>query len=78
MQRFFFHLYDDAVAIDEEGQQLPGLDAARECAIVEARHMACAEVLDGHLNLQHRIDVADETGNVVVRVGFQDAVQVET
>ncbi len=78
MQQFFFHLYDDAVALDEEGKQLPGLDAARECAIAEARHIACAEVLEGHLNLKHRIEVADETGNVLAKVHFQDAVHVET
>jgi hypothetical protein len=77
VHRFFFHLYDDAVALDEEGKELSSLTAARERAISEARHIACAEVLDGHLNLKHWIEIADETGKVVAKVKFQDAVHVE-
>jgi hypothetical protein len=39
--------------------------------------MACAEVLDGHLTLSHRIDVADGRGEVLLTVEFGDTIEVE-
>jgi hypothetical protein len=78
MPRFFFHVYDDMVALDEEGQELPSSAAAMERAIQEARHMACHEVLKGHLGLTHRIEVEDETGAVVATVEFKDAIQLHS
>ena len=78
MPRFFFHLYDDMDVIDEEGVELPDAEAARAKAEANARHMACAEVLDGHLNLNHRIEVADERGEVFLTVPFGGTVKVES
>ena len=75
--RFFFHLHDDMTVIDEEGVDLPSLQAAHERAYAEARQMACAELLKGHLSLNHRIEVADEAGTVLVAVEFRDIVEVE-
>jgi hypothetical protein len=75
---YFFHLYDDLIVLDQEGKELPSLQAARENALDNAREMACAEVLDGHLNLKHRIEIADESGKVLATVPFQDVVVVET
>lgn len=77
MPRFFFHLYDDIVARDEEGQELPDEEAARSKAFVSAREMVCAEVLQGHLNLRHRIEVEDESGMLLASVHFRDAVEIE-
>ena len=76
MPRYFFHLYDDLVSIDEEGSELPDLAAARRTAVQNVRAIACQEVLEGHLNLQHRIEVEDESGRCVLVVPFQDAVEV--
>lgn len=76
--RFFFHLFDDRDVIDDEGVELPNAQAARAKAQVEACHMACAEVLDGHLNLNHRKEVADERGDVVPTVSFGETVTVES
>ena len=75
--RFFFHLYDDMVARDEEGQELPDEAAAWSRARVSVREMACAEVLKGQLNLSHRVDVRDESGTVLATVHFRDVVQIE-
>ena len=75
--RFFFHLYDDMVARDEEGQELPDADAARRRALASAREMACAEVLKGHLALHHRVDVEDESGEVIASVHFRDVVRID-
>lgn len=49
MPRFYFHLYNDAVAMDEEGRVLPDLDSARAAAVKEAREMMTESVLEGHL-----------------------------
>jgi hypothetical protein len=74
--RFFFHLYDDMVVLDEEGKVLPSTDAAREDALANARHMACAEVLDGHLGLNHRIEVTDSNDAPVANVHFIEVVNL--
>jgi len=74
--RFFFHLYDDEVALDPEGRELPDAAAAREQAIQYARSIACAEVVEGHLGLNHRIEVTDANDGPVVTVTFKDAVQL--
>jgi hypothetical protein len=73
MQRFFFHIYNDQVTLDEEGRELPGLDAARELALESAREMVCESVHEGHLNLDHRIEVADEQGDVLLVLTYRDA-----
>jgi hypothetical protein len=78
VRRYFFHLYDDVVAMDEEGVELSGPAAARERAVAEARQIACAEVLKGHLDLGHRIDVADEAGETIFTVHFGDTIEVKT
>ena len=78
MGRYYFHLYDDMVVMDEEGAELPGPAAARDKACATAREMACAEVLEGHLNLSHRIEVVDEDSEPVVTVNFGDVVTMES
>ena len=78
MPRFFFHLYDDMVARDDEGQELPDAEAARSAALVSAREMACAEVLAGRLNLGHRLEVEDESGTLLASVRFSEAVDIES
>jgi hypothetical protein len=77
MDRFYFHLFDDMVSIDEEGRELPSAEFARAAAVEDARAIACAEVIEGRLNLNHRIDVADKSGRVIAQVWFRDAVELE-
>ena len=74
--RFFFHLYDDAVVLDPEGRELPDAAAAEEEAIRSAREMACAEVVDGHLGLNRRIEVTDAHDAPVTTVRFKDVVKL--
>ena len=78
MPRFFFHLFDDIQSMDAEGQELESVEAARAQAIKSAQEMACAEVLDGTLNLNHRIEVVDEAGETVASVLFGDVVDVKS
>jgi hypothetical protein len=77
MPRFYFHIYDDADVLDEEGLELPDVAAALYEATRSARALASTDVLEGRLRLHHRIDVADESGRVLDTVRFGDAVTVE-
>jgi hypothetical protein len=76
MPMYYFHLYNDEVIMDDQGQELPDGEAAHVVAQANAREMACAEVMAGSLNLTHRIDVADESGDVFSTVRFGDIVTV--
>ena len=76
MPRFFFHLYDETVTLDPEGQELPTANAAREQAVAAARRLASAEVLQGHLGLNHRVEVTDTYDAPVATVRFKDVVKL--
>ena len=76
MPRYFFHVFDDEVAIDEEGLALPDPAAARDEAVKGARALACDEVSQGHLHLDHRVEVEDENGTSVHTIFFRDAIKV--
>ena len=77
MPRFYFHLRNDVIADDEEGQELPDLAAAREVAIMNARELAAATVLEGRLHLGHYIEIENEHGQIVATVTFREAVTIE-
>lgn len=77
MPRYYFHLYNDVISMDEEGVDLPDLEAARANGIKEARAMMLETVAEGRINFSHRIDIADESGAVVDSVTFGEAVEVE-
>lgn len=78
MPRYFFHLLDDLDVPDEEGTELPDLEAARAHADSQARLMfAAAATEQGRVVLSHRIDVQNEAGAVLASVRFGDVVKVE-
>ena len=76
MPRFYFHLHNDIDSVDEEGRDLPGIDAARREALEEARSMAAESVRLGHLDPSHYVAVTDETGETLFRVRFGEAVRI--
>ena len=77
MPRFYFHLYNDIEAKDEEGKLLPDVAAVRPHAIEEAREMIISELRSkGEFSLSHWIEVEDERGEVVEIVKFGDAVKI--
>ncbi len=79
MPRFFFNLRNDLSVDDDEGKELPGLDAAHEAARKIAIEMAALSVAEHqHLDLHHRIEVADETGSILIVVEFGDVVRIES
>jgi hypothetical protein len=78
MPRFFFHIYNDLVTQDLEGQELADADAAIKEAQKGARSLAAEQVLrSARLVLHHFIEVADSKGAVIAKVTFRDAVAVE-
>ena len=79
MPRFYFHLRNDLSVDDEEGIELPDIEAARERAIEFAVDMSAASVLEHRkLNLHHKIEVADQNGDIVQIVEFGDVLTVKS
>ncbi len=77
MPRYFFHVYDDIIAHDEEGVELPNVAAARLKALIGARDIIAEQVKHGYFALSHWIDVVDEHGEPVMTLTFRDAVDVK-
>jgi hypothetical protein len=68
--RYFFHVFDDVIAQDEEGMELPSIEAARLNALIGARDLIAEQVKRGYFVLSHWIDVVDEQGTPVLTVTF--------
>jgi len=77
MPRFFFHLYNDETARDPEGTEFPNVAAALQFAATMARQMAAESVREGRLNLQHRVEIARESGEIVGDVHFGDVIKIK-
>lgn len=77
MPRYYFHLHNGAVARDEEGLELPDLDAARQEAIKAARELMGEDIKAGLLRLGHRIEIRDADGAEVLVVPFAEAIMIE-
>jgi len=76
--RFYFHLHNDFDATDDEGKELPDLEAARAWAMRQARMLFGQVASDeGRVVLHHHIDIENEQGQVLDSVRFADAVNVE-
>lgn len=78
MPRYFFDLYNDMIVRDDEGRELPDLEAAKERALKEAPQMLAASATEqGKIDLRHYIKVRDESGAEVHCIDFEDAVSVQ-
>lgn len=78
MPRYFLHLHNNLGPVtDEEGQDLPDLEAAHLEAIRNIRGLLSAELKEGQIDLSGRIEIFDEPGNLLRVVPFTDAVRVE-
>jgi hypothetical protein len=75
--RYFFNVYDDIIAHDDEGAELPNVAAARLKALVGARALMSEQVSRGYLVLSHWIDVVDEQGDAVLTLTFAEAVDIK-
>ena len=77
MPRYFFNVYDDVVAQDEEGREFPNLAAARLEALRGARGLIAEQVTHGYIVLSHWIDVVDEQGEKALTITFRDAIDIK-
>lgn len=77
MRRFYFHIVNGRFVRDEEGQEFPDLDEARNEAIASARSIMREALWTGRLPLNECIQIADESGKVLLTVPFRDAVTIE-
>jgi uncharacterized protein DUF6894 len=69
MTRYFFHLRTDRqLAEDEEGLELPDLDAAREEANASAREMLAEAIKMGHDEAPDAVLVFDDRGNQLYEI----------
>jgi hypothetical protein len=75
--RYYFHLHDTLGVLDEEGAEFADVAGAREYALANARDMVCADVRNGAVNLDHRIEIVDEEGERVLTLTFGDAFTIE-
>lgn len=77
MRTYFFHLEMCGVSYpDEEGRRLSDPEAARQMAVLDARELLSGEVRAGRLCLDCLINVADETGEVLLSVPFHETVML--
>ena len=77
MPRYFVNVYDDIVAQDEEGMELPNEAAARLQALVGARELIAEQVKHGYLVRAHWIDIVDDQGTVLFSQTFGEAVDIK-
>ena len=77
MFRHFYHLRQPmGECIDDEGVSLPSLAAAHAHALKQAYSIMSADMLEGKLDLDQRIDVEDDRGNIIHTVHFRDVVTI--
>lgn len=77
MPRFYFHVCNGTGFVqDEEGQELPDLEAARAAAIKSARSIMASDVQRGALDLSSFIEIEDEASQLLHTLCFGDAVDL--
>lgn len=77
MPRFYFHVCNGTGFVqDEEGQELPNIEAARLAAIRSARSIMASDVQRGILDLSSFIEIEDSEKRLVLTLGFQEAVDL--
>ena len=77
MLRFYLNLRIGEQWIeDQEGFDLPSVDAARQTSVEETRSLLADDVACGKIDLRGCIEVTDETGSVVATVPFAEPVEV--
>jgi hypothetical protein len=80
MDRYFFHLRDGAtIDSDEDGKELPNLEAARAHAIQCARELLSEAALSGKAgSLNQQIEVTDKSGRTVLIMPIGHATDVDS
>jgi hypothetical protein len=73
MPRYFFNLVmGKVVHYDRKGSDLEGAEAARQFALQSARDLTMRRLTHKALPSECSIEVADESGNVLLTVPFSE------
>ena len=75
LPHYFLHVRNGWPTEDPEGADFTDLEAARMEAIGAARELLSEAILAGNLLLEHKIEIADEAGRVLLTVPFREAVR---
>ncbi len=77
MPRYFFHVRDGTgVAQDEDGRELANVELARSEALKGVRSIISDEVKRGLIDLRGEVTVTNRAGAVLLRVRFEEAVEL--
>lgn len=77
MPLFFLHVYNRTdCSRDDEGLDLPDLDAALAQAVDGIRSILRDEVAHGAIDFEGHVEITDEMGKVLALVPFRDAVEL--
>jgi hypothetical protein len=76
MSRYFLHLKDSTdEVLDPEGTEMPA-EAVPDAALRSARDCIAGDVKNGRIDLHFRIEVMNESGELVHTLPFSNAVEV--
>lgn len=76
MPRYYTHLVDGTdVLLDPDGVERPA-DTLVAATLAQALDCMAGDVHQGYLDLGFRLEVYDETGTVVHRLEFSDAIEI--
>ena len=77
MALYFFHLCDGfETLIDPDGRDILDPSLIGDAALKEARAMIAQDALGGHIKLDQRIEVRDESCKLIHQLSFRDAVTI--
>jgi hypothetical protein len=77
MPLFFLHVFNrTGSSHDDEGQDLPDVEAARVAAVEGIRSILRDEVAHGLIDFEGRVEIEDEGGTLVATVSYHDAVEL--
>ena len=77
MPHYHLNIYNDLDVLDEEGQELPDLQAARTAACAGAREMIAEHITAGRpIDVTHRIEITDARFVVLDTIRFGDLIKL--
>ena len=76
MPKYFLHLIDGTdILLDPHGMDMP-TEAVAGAALLNARDCMAGDVRDGRLDLNYRVEVHNDAGELVHSLPFTEAVKI--
>ena len=77
MPRFYFHLYNAVNIRDDDGRELPTLEAAKAEATQACRAIMADDLRnEGQITLSHRIEIQGDDGATQLVLPFRACVEI--